>query len=66
MLAEAGASRDSDGAKLDFSLQGRLFKDPDFDLSRRPKNGCKLRTAGDKGAHGEDGARAAFACAWDF
>ncbi|PZQ65282.1 MAG: hypothetical protein DI570_02215 [Phenylobacterium zucineum] len=66
VLAEAGAARDGDGPKLDLSRQGRISKDPRFDLSTPPKNGCKFRAAGDKGPLGQDGARAGFACAWNF
>ncbi|MEW5685602.1 MAG: hypothetical protein AB1942_11845 [Pseudomonadota bacterium] len=65
-LAQAGAARDGDAPRLDLSRQGRIGKDPRFDLSTPPKNGCKFRAAGDKGPLGQDGARAGFACAWDF
>lgn len=65
-LAEAGAARDGPSPRLDLSRQGRIAKDPDFDLSRRPKNGCKLRAAGSRDPMGKEGAAAGVSCGWSF
>lgn len=66
ILAGVGAARDGEGPQLDLSRQGRIGKGPKFDLSTPPKNGCKVRAAGDQGPFGKDGARAGLACAWSF
>lgn len=65
-LAETGAGRDGPSPRLDLSRQGRIVEDPDFDLSRRPKNGCKVRAAGSRDPMGKEGAAAGVSCAWSF
>lgn len=65
-LVEAGAGRDGPSPRLDLSRQGKIAQDPDFDLSRRPRNGCKLRAAGSRDLMGKEGAAAGVSCAWSF
>lgn len=65
-LAETGAGRDGASPRLDLSRQGRIAEDPDFDLSHRPKNGCKVRAAGSRDPMGKEGAAAGVSCAWSF
>lgn len=65
-LAEAGAARDGSSPKLDLSRQGRITEDPEFDLSWRPKKGCKVRAAGSRDPMGKEGPAAGISCAWGF
>lgn len=65
-LADAGVARDGPAPRLDLSRQGRIAEDPDFDLSRRPKNGCKLRAAGSRDPMGKEGAAMGVSCALSF
>lgn len=60
------ARRHESSPRLNLDPQARFTETPEAYVNRKPKNGCKLRATGDPGLHGKDGARAAFACSWDF
>lgn len=61
------ATRQDDRPRLNLDPRGQFAENPEAYINRKPKNGCKLRAAGEAGALVQnDGARAAFACAWDF
>lgn len=60
----AGDARDPQ--RLDLDPRGDYARDSEPVLSRRPKNGCRVRAAGDRGAMGEHGAAAGVTCALSF
>ncbi|MFL5296054.1 MAG: hypothetical protein ACJ798_06695 [Phenylobacterium sp.] len=62
----ARAAPFSGAGRLNLDLTGRYAADPEPYLARRPKNGCKVRAAGDAGPMGNEGPAAGIACAWSF
>lgn len=66
-LAATGQDDPTRPPRLNLDPRGQFAENPEAYINRKPKNGCKLRAAGEAGALVQkDGARAAFSCAWDF
>jgi hypothetical protein len=63
------ASRtDAPPVPLDLDPRGLGLSDgnPEPYLSRRPKNGCKVRAGGDATPMGKEGAASGMSCGWSF
>lgn len=56
----------SAGPRLNLDPSGRYVREEEPYLARRPKKGCKVRTAGDVDAMGEHGAAGGVACVIPF
>jgi hypothetical protein len=56
------------GPKLNLDRDGAFAagRNPEPYLARKPKNGCKLRAAGDATPAGDQGPAAGIGCAWAF
>lgn len=65
---EARAQRGvADGGRLELDPSGRYAADEQPFLSRKPKNGCRARAAGDVDGYGDSGhVRAGVGCAFSF
>ena len=51
---------------LNLDPLGRYVSNPEPYLTRMPKNGCKVRAAGDAGPMGQQGVAAGVSCALSF
>jgi hypothetical protein len=60
------ANRPTTPAPLNLDPHGRYVSDPEPYLTRMPKNGCKVRAAGDATPFGEEGVAAGISCGWSF
>ncbi len=52
--------------RLNLDPRGQYAENPEPYLVRMPKNGCKVRAAGDAGPMGQQGVAAGVTCAWSF
>jgi hypothetical protein len=66
LAARTAWDRGAPGPKLSFDTRGEFAANPEPYLTRKPKNGCRVRAAGDTGVSGQDGARAGIGCAFSF
>ena len=62
----AAIRRDARPVRLDLDPRGRFAGDAEPYLARKPKDGCKLRAAGDADPMGKQGPATGVACAWSF
>jgi hypothetical protein len=51
---------------INLDPHGRYLSDPEPYLTRMPKNGCKVRAAGDAGPMGQQGVAAGISCGFSF
>lgn len=65
-LAVASGRPDPAAPKLNLDRRGTFAENPEPYLSRRPKNGCKVRAAGTADPMGKEGPAAGVSCAWSF
>ena len=60
------ANRPTIPTPIMFDPHGRYAGDPEPYLTRMPKNGCKVRAAGDTAFPGMSGVAAGVSCGWSF
>jgi hypothetical protein len=60
------ANRPATPTPLNLDPQGRYVSNPEPYLTRMPKNGCKVRAAGDAGPMGQQGVAAGVSCGLSF
>ena len=60
------ANRPTVPTALNFDPHGRYASNPEPYLNRMPKNGCKVRAAGDATPFGREGVAAGVSCGWSF
>jgi hypothetical protein len=60
------ANRPSIPTALNLDPHGRYVSNPEPYLNRMPKNGCKVRAAGDATPFGKEGVAAGVSCGWSF
>lgn len=64
--ARWAANRPTTPTPLNLDPHLRYASDPEPYLTRMPKNGCKVRAAGDAGPMGQQGVAAGVSCGWSF
>jgi hypothetical protein len=62
----SAANRPATPRPLNLDPLGRYASNPEPYLTRMPKNGCKVRAAGDEALPGKQGVAAGVSCAWSF
>jgi hypothetical protein len=60
------ANRPTISTALNLDPHGRYVSNPEPYLNRMPKNGCKVRAAGDATPFGGEGVAAGVSCGWSF
>lgn len=64
--ARFAANRPTAPMPINLDPHGRYLSDPEPYLTRMPKNGCKVRAAGDAGPMGQQGVAAGISCGFSF